>query len=83
MRTCQKQHCDRPAAVSVAMRYGSKEVLVTDLLAESDRRLVEFCSDHAASLTPPFGWSLRDERRTFGQPTAPSLPLAAPYAPAV
>ncbi|MFM8944979.1 MAG: DUF3499 family protein [Actinomycetota bacterium] len=83
MRSCQKQHCDRPAAVSVALRYGPKEVLVTDLLPESDRRLVEFCSDHAASLTPPFGWQLRDERRTFGMTSEPTLPLAAPYAPAV
>lgn len=78
MRSCQKPRCDGVAAATVALRYGPKEVLVTSLRAESDRRLLELCDGHASRLTAPVGWRLRDERRPavppqYGSSVAPAV----------
>lgn len=82
MRTCQKMNCTEAATATVALRYGPKEVLVTDLRRESDRRLLELCSMHVGRLTAPVGWTLLDERR-ISQPSSTVGLFGNPFAPAV
>ena len=68
MRACQKQNCGNAAAVTVAVRYATKEIVVAALAPEADRRLLELCDGHAARLTPPYGWTTLDERRPVAPP---------------
>jgi len=62
MRTCAKLRCTTPAAVTVALRYGDREVIVGDLAPDTDPTLVDLCREHADRLTPPIGWHLVDAR---------------------
>jgi hypothetical protein len=39
-------------------------VLVRDLLEDRDPNLLDLCRMHTEKLTAPFGWQLRDERRS-------------------
>jgi hypothetical protein len=56
VRTCAKLRCSAPASVTVALRYGDREVIVGDLAVETDPNLVDLCLEHAERLTPPIGW---------------------------
>jgi uncharacterized protein DUF3499 len=40
------------------VRYAAREIEVRPLPEVSDPHHVELCSDHAARLTPPRGWTL-------------------------
>ena len=62
MRTCAKLRCRLRASVTVALRYGDREVLVGDLTPEADPSLVDLCLEHAERLTPPIGWRIIDQR---------------------
>lgn len=80
MRACQKPNCATPAAATIGVRYATREVVVSGLGPESDRRLLELCDGHARRMTPPVGWTVRDERRpvttermTFGDPFASAI----------
>lgn len=80
MRACQKPNCATPAAVTVGVRYATKQVVVSGLGAESDRRLLELCDGHARRMTAPVGWTVLDERRpavteriSFGDPFASAI----------
>jgi hypothetical protein len=44
------------------MRYDERSILLMDLAAEPDPRLVDMCPDHAARLTTPMGWTIADLR---------------------
>jgi hypothetical protein len=59
-----KSRCESRAVATVAVRYDLREVLIRDLLEERDPNLLDLCRTHAEKLTAPFGWQLRDERRT-------------------
>jgi len=37
-------------------------VVVVDLLDERDRNLLDLCREHVDRMTPPVGWTVRDER---------------------
>lgn len=65
--------CEQLAAVTVAMRYEAREVLLTDLAVERDPNLLDLCGPHANGLTPPLGWRIRDQRSRWEAPelTAP------------
>lgn len=52
------------------MRYQAKEVLVTDLRPEPDRRLLDFCTGHARRLVAPVGWTIRDGRSSHHAPAS-------------
>jgi hypothetical protein len=58
VRTCAKLRCRANASVTVALRYGDREVLVGELSPETDPTLVDLCLDHAERMTPPMGWRI-------------------------
>lgn len=62
--------CESRAAATVALRYESREVLIGDLAPERDPNLLDLCAEHAARLTPPVGWQVRDERPHVPAPSA-------------
>jgi uncharacterized protein DUF3499 len=62
MRTCAKLRCRIDATVTVALRYGDREVVVSDLTPDTDPTLVDLCREHADGLTPPIGWRIVDVR---------------------
>jgi hypothetical protein len=51
-----------PAEATVALRYVDREVLLGNLLPETNPNLMELCTRHADRLRPPVGWQVRDER---------------------
>lgn len=63
MRSCVKPRCDRIAEASVGVRYADRLVVIGGLGASPDPNLLEICANHVASLTPPYGWTVLDERR--------------------
>lgn len=63
MRICAKMRCGAEPVVTVSLAYAAREVIVADLAPERDRNLLDLCRDHAARLTPPVGWTVRDDRR--------------------
>ena len=44
------------------MSYQGREVRIVDLLPERDPNLLDLCREHVDRMTPPMGWSVRDER---------------------
>jgi hypothetical protein len=48
--------------VTLALRYGDREVLVGELAPDTDPSLVDLCLEHADRLTPPLGWRIVDQR---------------------
>lgn len=54
--------CDAFPAATIALLYGSREVVVGNLVAERDPNLLDLCAEHVERMTPPRGWVLRDER---------------------
>lgn len=62
MRICAKLRCRSKASVTVALRYGDREVLVDELSPDTDPTLVDLCREHADRLTPPIGWRIVDVR---------------------
>lgn len=62
MRVCAKLRCRSVATVTVALRYGDREVLVDALAPDTDPSLVDLCREHSGSLTPPLGWRIVDLR---------------------
>lgn len=64
---------------TVALRYQDRQVLVTDLRPEADRRLLDFCREHTRTLIAPIGWVLRDERAS-ARPAAQGSFLPPPFA---
>jgi len=37
-------------------------VVIGDLVPERDPNLLDLCEEHVARMTPPVGWTVRDER---------------------
>jgi hypothetical protein len=62
MRTCAKMRCDAEPVATVSLGYAEREVVVVDLLTERDRNLLDLCREHVDRMTPPVGWTVRDER---------------------
>jgi hypothetical protein len=62
MRICAKMRCGAEPIATVSLAYGARQVIVADLLPERDRNLLDLCREHVDRLTPPVGWSVRDER---------------------
>jgi hypothetical protein len=71
MRSCAKLGCPEPAAATIGIRYGARELLVADLLPQHDPNLIDLCEGHTGRLKPPFGWR-RIESRRLPAPPAPS-----------
>jgi hypothetical protein len=62
VRGCAKAGCERPAGVTIGLRYGDRIVVIGDLAARVDPNLLELCDGHAESLTVPRGWASEDRR---------------------
>jgi hypothetical protein len=54
--------CSAEAVVTVGLSYEGKVVVIGDLAQEPNPNLLDLCSAHVERLTPPIGWSVRDER---------------------
>ncbi|MGH2528484.1 MAG: DUF3499 family protein [Actinomycetota bacterium] len=68
MRVCAKMRCNAEAVATVGLSYGSRVVVVGDLVPEPNPNLVDLCTQHIERLTPPVGWSVRDERSVVAAP---------------
>ena len=62
MRTCAKMRCDAEPIATVSLGYTEREVLIGNLSAERDPNLLDLCREHVERMTPPVGWTVRDER---------------------
>lgn len=61
MRSCAKTACRWPAAATLAYRYATRQVWLTDL-AEDHPATHDLCPHHADALKVPKGWELVDQR---------------------
>jgi hypothetical protein len=62
MRSCAKMSCPARPIATIELQYAAREVIIRDLRAERDPNLLDLCRDHVERLTPPLGWTMRDER---------------------
>jgi len=62
MRTCSRMRFEQEPVATVALRYQAWEVVVGDLAPDRDPSSLDLCRAHVDGLTPPRGWSVRDER---------------------
>ena len=58
MRTCSRIGCSVPASTTAVVRYEAREIELRPLADRPDPHFVELCSEHAARLTPPRGWTI-------------------------
>ena len=56
--------CNADPAATVSLRYGDREVVIVDLTGERDPNLLDLCEEHVSRMTPPVGWTVRDDRVT-------------------
>ncbi len=54
--------CDAEPAATVSLLYADRQVVIGDLIRERDPNLLDLCDEHVARMTPPVGWTVRDER---------------------
>ena len=54
--------CDTEPAATVSLRYADRQVVIADLAGERDPKLLDLCDEHVGRMTPPVGWTVRDER---------------------
>jgi len=54
--------CSADPATTISLRYVDREVVIGDLLPERDPNLLDLCDEHVSRMTPPVGWTVRDER---------------------
>jgi len=66
-RHCSRTGCSERAAVTLTYQYGQAQVWLDDLTHERDPHAYDLCGRHAARLTVPQGWVLRDRRRSLGE----------------
>lgn len=75
MRSCVKTGCRWPAAATLAYRYSTAEVWLTDLAPE-DPSTHDLCPHHADAFTVPRGWTVVDDRHpvaAYHEPTADEI----------
>jgi hypothetical protein len=63
-RSCARPGCGDPAAATLAYRYATSTVWLTDLSDEPDPSTYDLCRRHASDMTVPRGWRLEDDRST-------------------
>jgi hypothetical protein len=54
--------CGAEPAATVSLLYADRLVVIGDLVPERDPNLLDLCEEHVARMTPPVGWTVRDER---------------------
>lgn len=61
-RTCARPGCPALARATLLFVYDAKTARLVSLLHERDPAAYDLCTTHADRTSPPFGWSLADER---------------------
>lgn len=56
--------CEAEPAVTLALRYAEREVVIDELVADRDPNLLDLCEEHVGRLRPPMGWTVHDARQT-------------------
>jgi hypothetical protein len=62
--------CGREPVATVSLIYAERAVLLNDLTPRNDRgagdgaqsHALHLCGEHVDRVTPPLGWTLRDQR---------------------
>jgi hypothetical protein len=54
--------CGAEPTATVSLLYAERHVVIGDLSPERDPNLLDLCEEHVARMTPPVGWTVRDER---------------------
>lgn len=54
--------CAAEPSATVSLLYADRQVVIGDLLAEPNPNLLDLCDEHVARMTPPLGWTVRDQR---------------------
>jgi hypothetical protein len=62
VRSCSRIGCSVPASRTALVRYDERQIELVELVGEPDPGVVELCSEHAARLTPPLGWTIAGRR---------------------
>ena len=62
MRICDKMRCGTAPVATVALVYITREVVIGDLTPERDPNLLDLCAEHVRRMSPPRGWTVREER---------------------
>ena len=62
MRRCARMSCPAEPVATIALRYADRRILIEELRAERDPRLLDLCPRHLAAITPPVGWLVDDAR---------------------
>jgi hypothetical protein len=68
-RHCSRTGCSERASVTLTYQYGHAQVWLDELSVERDPHAYDLCGRHAARLTVPQGWILRDRRRPLAGPS--------------
>lgn len=63
-RQCSRTGCSEAAAVTLTYEYARAQVWLDALADERDPHAYDLCDRHAARLTAPRGWQVRDRRVT-------------------
>jgi hypothetical protein len=71
-RQCSRTGCSEGAQVTLTYDYAHAMAWLDPLLPERDPHHYDLCDRHAARLSPPRGWQLRD-RRVWEPPVAAAL----------
>jgi uncharacterized protein DUF3499 len=69
-RHCSRTGCAERATVTLTYQYRQAQVWLDDLTGERDPHAYDLCARHAARLTVPKGWVMRDRRRLLGESSA-------------
>ena len=54
--------CNAEPSATVSLLYADRQVVIAELIAERDPNLLDLCDEHVTRMTPPVGWTVRDER---------------------
>jgi hypothetical protein len=54
--------CNADPSATVSLHYADREVVITDLIGERDPNLLDLCEEHVSRMTPPVGWTVRNDR---------------------
>lgn len=46
----------------MSLLYADRRVVIGELTGERDPNLLDLCDEHVARMTPPVGWTVRDDR---------------------